>query len=488
MQTRKNLETTLKLTPNPNLLITAFCLTILTSLLSFTNTKDLKFVFEMFRHGARSPLYINSDLLDIFNQKWLAAGELTNVGMRQHFLLGFRNSEIYGKALNISKYTPSEIFITATNYNRTLMSAYAQLQGFFPPGSGSVLSAEQMLRAFPPIKFDFEPELKFLANNALKAQSNVFAIKVLNKRDHDFYLNDERVCEGLKPKMDAARDSAYVNEFVRFFNENYSEKVYKIINKTHQSFNLNIFENLEILFDAFICGYTDGRKYAQDFGAQNLSVAEFHRVTKEFLHIEMYNVYISDEYTALMSMSPLFTKLLNYMDQRIQKDVNNITIYTNKDPKISMLSGHDTNLAAFMVFLRAVFQNRTELIHPEFASSVYLELVKEEEVLTDIPMDKYFVNVMVNDENIFNEAMNYTYFSEKIRKRIVKDDEIAKFCKFDNNDDKKSEASSSLLFVLVVIASVFAAGLFAWYMVIFFKGKNMIRGNNDDSLDTVSDN
>ncbi len=457
-------------------------LLIIASLLSFTSTKQLKYVFEMFRHGARSPLKLNSELLDIFNQKWQAAGELTSVGMRQHFLLGFRNSEVYGKQLNITKYSPSEIFITATNYNRTILSAYSQLQGFFPPLSGPVLRAEQMLHAFPPIEYNFETELKLLAADALSAQSNVFAIKVINKGDHDFSLHDPSVCEGVKPKIAAARDSAKVKQFLEFFNKTYSQKLYKIINKTEQSYNLNNYDNVINLFDAFICGYTDGRNYTRDFAAQNLSVAEFLSVAKEFTHIGMFDVFISDDYTALMSMSPLFSKLLNNMEQRIQKDVNNITAYSNKYPKISMLSGHDTNLAAFMVFLRAVFPNRTELISPEFASSAYVELVLDEPVSADVPKDKYFVNVLVNDENIFNEAINYAYFSEQIKKKIIKDEEIALFCKFNANNTNSEDTLSKLLVVMVVIAGVFAAGLFVWFILIVVKRKKSLRGNDSDSL------
>jgi len=88
------------------------------------------------------------------------------------------------------------------------------------------------------------------------------------------------------------------------------------------------------------------------------------------MHLDIFDVFISDEYTSLMSISPYLAKLLNYMDRRIRKDVNNITLYSKNDPKISMNSEHDTNLAAFLVFLRAVFNNRTELLTHTFAKSV----------------------------------------------------------------------------------------------------------------------
>jgi hypothetical protein len=208
------------------------------------------------------------------------------------------------------------------------MSAYSQLQGFFPPGAGPLLSAEQTLHEFPPIESNFEAELNFLGNNALKAKSKVFAIKVLNKGDHDFSLHDPSVCEEIKQKIAYSRDSDKIREFIKFFNANYAQKIYKVINQTEQIFSLSNYNNLQNLFDAFICGYTDGRNYQKDLAAQNLSVIEFYRVTKEFMHLDLFDVFISDEYTALMLISPFLAKLLNYMDTRIQKDVNNITFYS----------------------------------------------------------------------------------------------------------------------------------------------------------------
>jgi hypothetical protein len=100
-----------------------------------------------------------------------------------------------------------------------------------------------------------------------------------------------------------------------------------------------------------------------------------------------------------------------------------------------------------LVSLRAIFNNDAELLTPNFASSVYVELVLDEGI-SDIPKNKYFVDVFFNDENIFNEAMNYTYFSDRIRQRIIKDDEIAQFCKFVNNE--KLEGSSALLILVIV--------------------------------------
>jgi len=452
---------------------------ILTIFLLIENTlakKQLKFLFEMFRHGARSPLELDSESKDIFGHKWNAKGELTPVGMRMHFLLGFRNSEVYGKPLNISNYSTSQISISSTDVNRTILSAYSQLQGFFPPLTGPQLnSAAKLQKAFPPIQYDFSVELSFLKDNALREQANIFAIRTLNKQDHGFYLHDADVCEGVKAKVSAAKQSEKVQSFVKRFNADYAQKLYKALNITEQpSFNLTQVETLQMLFDTYNCGYTDGRKYPALL-AQNINVSEFYNLASDFLKMDMFDIAISDDYTGLYSMSPLFKKILNYMDRRIQSELNNMNtnkdseeLYSAKDPKIAMVSGHDTNLAAFMRFVKAVF-NRTQLVNPTFASSVYIELLYDSEVISDVPLDKFFVNVLINDENLFGETLSYKYFSEQVRSRLVSSDEIAKFCNF---AVVQSSSAEIFLFIAVVGFGVIASALFVWFMAILLIKRN----------------
>lgn len=459
---------TLKL---PLLLITLILLCLAENTRS---KKQLKFLFEMFRHGARSPLYLDSESKDIFGNMWTGEGELTAVGMRMHFLLGYRNSEVYGKQLNISSYSTSEISISSTDVNRTILSAYSQLQGFFPPLTGPQLSAAQQQTAFPPIQYDFAEELGFLKNNSLREQANVFAIKTLNKADHEFYLHDADVCEGVKAKVASAKQSDKVSAFTLRVKARYAEKLYKALNKTEQIFNLSKVENLETLFDTFMCAYTDGRQFPA-LQAQNISVSEFRDLAAEFLYMDMFDICIPDDYTGLYSMSPLFGKILNYMDRRIQSEVNGgAALYSAKDPKIAMVSGHDTNLAAFMRFVKAVF-NKTELVDPTYASSVYVELLYDPDVISDVPLDKFFVNVLANEQNLFGETLSYKYFSDEVRRKLVKGDEIAQFCKF-----QVLEASTlNGLLIAVVCLGVVAAALFVWLMVILFNQRKSESSGED---------
>ena len=101
-------------------------------LLLFLKTENrLVFVMTLFRHGARAPTHLyNKTKYDYILNEWDNPGELTGIGQRMHFLLGWRNRIKYineEKFLS-EKFDPHEILIYSTCINRTILSAASQLQ------------------------------------------------------------------------------------------------------------------------------------------------------------------------------------------------------------------------------------------------------------------------------------------------------------------------------------------------------------------------
>ena len=99
---------------------------------------DLRFVFSMFRHGARQPTAIHGGI-DEFGELWDGPGELTAAGKRMHFLLGLRNRQVYKDFTTFSRLEGS-VYVRSTDYNRTIESVESQMQGFFPPGTGEKIA------------------------------------------------------------------------------------------------------------------------------------------------------------------------------------------------------------------------------------------------------------------------------------------------------------------------------------------------------------
>lgn len=90
-------------------------------------TRKLVFVQNLFRHGARYPIFLNSD--DFTSEPSIAnnVGELTTQGKNMHYMLGKILYKKYWKALfqgTEAEYKVDHklIYVKSTNVNRTIES------------------------------------------------------------------------------------------------------------------------------------------------------------------------------------------------------------------------------------------------------------------------------------------------------------------------------------------------------------------------------
>ena len=82
---------------------------------------------ELTRHGHRYP-FLNIMNSTTFTQDM--AGELAPIGRASHYILGKNIKAKYPDVFD-HKFSPGEIFIRSTGYNRTITSAMAHVQGIF---------------------------------------------------------------------------------------------------------------------------------------------------------------------------------------------------------------------------------------------------------------------------------------------------------------------------------------------------------------------
>lgn len=90
-------------------------------LLSQILARKLIFIQNLFRHGARYPIFINPD--DFTNDPNIAnkAGELSTQGKHMHYILGkILYKKYWSQLFAEDEFNSSLIYVKSTNVNRTI--------------------------------------------------------------------------------------------------------------------------------------------------------------------------------------------------------------------------------------------------------------------------------------------------------------------------------------------------------------------------------
>ena len=110
----------------------------------------LLFVLHHFRHGSRgSVMLLKENYEDFFGNKWYIKGELTEIGIRMSYILGYETKQRYKQFL-LNEYNPKDFLIYSTDLNRTLQTAYSYIYGLFSNIKNDKLNEEQIKISIPP--------------------------------------------------------------------------------------------------------------------------------------------------------------------------------------------------------------------------------------------------------------------------------------------------------------------------------------------------
>ncbi|KAI6222767.1 Sidoreflexin [Aphelenchoides besseyi] len=93
-------------------------------------TSDLIFVQTIWRHGDRSPIWVGKNDANV-ETTWLNGfGQLSPEGVNQHIRLGKKLRARYSQFIS-PEYKSEEIYVRSSDVNRTILSAHANMIGFY---------------------------------------------------------------------------------------------------------------------------------------------------------------------------------------------------------------------------------------------------------------------------------------------------------------------------------------------------------------------
>lgn len=430
--------------------------------INYSKEEDkLRWAFEIFRHGARTPYSgMNVSFHDCFGHQWIGLKELTGVGLRQHFLVGYRNQLKYIQENQLINpiYDPREVFLISTDSNRTIMSANAQVQGLFTPGTGKKLNQEKSEKAIPPVEpGSYEEAKKELDDDGYATLPNDITIMPVHSffnDDHFIQLQDNKVCPKSINYYIKNQERKEVVDFLNQMTEKYGEKLMEVMPNEKDKNILKNYTKAYYIFDTVISEYIEGvDRFDEVVTALNVTKEELLDDSFKFFDLDLIGKGIdNDKELCLYSMSPIFDRLITWMDAKIEKDIEGKENYTEYDiPKFVMFSAHDSTCGAFMGYMKAVFG--TEIRYPYFATNINLELTRKGD---EKKKENYYIEYIINDESMLN--ISYTEFTQKVNENKKSKEEIDKFCGFDE-EAKESETESegtNVYLIVDIILSIFS--------------------------------
>ena len=445
----------------------------------------------LFRHGARAPTHLyNKTKYDYILNEWDNPGELTGIGQRMHFLLGWRNRIKYineEKFLS-EKFDPHEILIYSTCINRTILSAASQLQGLYPQSikKGETLTKEQIELAKPPVNISIDiikNELSNMDNYALPNSMILAPIRMINLNEKRMRLYDIDGCKNEinKIKKDNEGKHGTLKKIKEEFKEKYGENAKNLYGEELE-YDLDF---LSDFCDAFISGDTELKPMDKLLNA-GFNLTDLREYCQRFKELKFRDWILGDDKgsEAHLEVSKVMNETLHYLRQRLEIDKNNINYESKKDdfskPKMVMYSAHDTTIACFEVFLKkALNKDDSFFKYPQFATQISFELVtnkNKEETKKD---EDYTLNFYYDDELKVSMTMNE--FIEKITKKIWTEIQVNKFCNFNDSETKKlnkdDDKKNSYKLYIIIFGSLTALLL----ILNIIMSVKLIKGGNKES-------
>ena len=360
------------------------------------------------------------------------------------------------------------------------MSANAQVQGLYTPGTGKKLTKEKSDKAIPPVEpGSYEEAKKALDEDGYATLPNDITIMPVHSffnAEHFIQLQDKKVCPKSINYYIKNQERKEVVDFLNQMTEKYGEKLMEVMPNEKDRNILKNYTKAYYIFDTVITEYTEGvDRFEEVCNTLNVTKEVLLEDAFKFFDLDLIGKGIdNDTELCLYSMSPIFDRLINWMDAKIEKDIEGQEDYTQYDiPKFVMFSAHDSTCGSFMGYMRAVFG--TEIRYPYFATNINLELTRKGD---EKKKENYYIEYIINDESMLN--ISYIDFTKKVNENKKSKEEIDKFCGF-VEEAKEESGSSNIYFIVDIILSILSIVLIILLIITIKKKSTQDIDKKDDN-------
>ena len=467
-------------------------LALLLILLSFTNSDELIFVSTHFRHGARAPMKVNQFYFDLAKEKWTNPGELTAIGQRMHYILGLRNRLRYitdTYHFLSEKFDSHEILIYSSPFNRTLLSAYAQMQGLYPSDDelGLTLEEEQEKYAFPNITWDYEyirDKIGKIKGKAMPNLMTLIPVRMINDNEKKITIYDIGECEKKRDEI-KEKNRKTLPILINMENE-FNEKYGKILNEFYEENNTYDYVFMNRFCDAIISGIFGGRNMSELKKTDiNLDEIKTYCLGVQKMNYQEHILGDDEHILAPLEASKLMREIIHYMKQRIDIDINQEKIVEEyldySRPKMVMISGHDSTISCHEMFIiNSLGFDDNYFRFAGYGAQLALEVTRREAPVDEIKKmtyKDYILNYYFNEELLFKIPVDE--FIEKIEKKLWTDEQIDKFCGFKSSNNKSESWFENTKVMIMAILLALVVIFLTTTIILSVKIVSLIKKNKD---------
>ena len=342
------------------------------------------------RHGVRNP-GVRLPYMPIWFDPSMQS-ELTQVGMRQEYLLGVYMRLKYSSFIPES-FNPNQIYIRSTNTNRTIQSAYCHSYGLFT--YSYKMTDHQIIASRPPVVSN----LSFIEN---QLESNVTYNNFIPSIIHTILMAYDTLLAsdwGLCKYFVTLQKMVYQTSEWKNLNNKFKIEYLPIISEIFD-FNQSLVDEKDYidLLDYIICGYYNG------YIDLDLEILErFQNMYSDLFSMEIVGPQSMNYTMAKLSATNLLNDIVEKFDRKIH-DSSYEMLYVE-------YSFHDSSIMHILHSLDLVKGSP----YIKFASNVIFELRTDNSV-----------RVAYNGDELLN--LPFENFKKKVESSIYTQKEWKKLC------------------------------------------------------------